>query len=292
MRLRPIAFAMLAVAFIAAFSLMAPRSAQAEPGDAKSMAQAHQHDAPTPTPAAKMDPRVPVEAREVSYGKTGAAELKGYLARPKGAQGPLPAVIVIHEWWGLNDNVRAMTRRLAGEGYAALAVDLYAGKNAGDPEGAMKLMQDANANEAAGIANVKAAYDYLAGEQKATSVGTIGWCFGGGWSLKTALALPDKVNATVMYYGAVVTDPAKLAPLKMPILGNFAGDDKGIPPSAVKEFEKALKAADKWLSALQDANIAKTVEQRANVEYGRLQVNKYLAHLTDEEFFEKWRFQR
>jgi len=245
MRLRTIALTAAAVTLFAAAALVALRPASAEPGDAKSMAQSHQHDTPTPTPAAMTEPRVPVEAREVSYGKTDSAELKGYLARPKGAKGPLPGLIVIHEWWGLNDNIRAMTRRLAGEGYTALAVDLYAGKNATDPQAAMALMQAADANEAAGIANVKAAYDYLVTEQKAGTVGTIGWCFGGGWSLKTALALPDKVDATVMYYGKVVTDTKALEPLKMPILGNFAGDDQGIPPSAVKEFEKALKADGK-----------------------------------------------
>ena len=246
MRMRTIALATLAVVLGTTVPLVAPLPANAEPGDAKSMAEAHQHDAPTPTPAVKMEPRVPVETQEgVVYGKSDVTEYKGYLARPKDAKGPMPGIIVIHEWWGLNDNIRAMTRRLAGEGYTALAVDLYAGKTASDPATAQKLMQDAAANEAAGIANLKAAYEYLVRQEKATSVGTIGWCAGGGWSLKTALALPDKVNATVMYYGAVETDPKKLAPLKMPILGNFAGDDQAIPPSAVKEFEKALKDAGK-----------------------------------------------
>src|SRR4030095_14309210 len=97
--------------------------------------------------------------------------------------------------WRINDNIRAMTRRLAGEGYTALAVDLYAGKNASDPENATKLMQEANKNEAAGIANVKAAYQFLVDEQKAPSVGTIGWCFGGRWSLPTGRGAPHQVHA-------------------------------------------------------------------------------------------------
>jgi carboxymethylenebutenolidase len=128
MRLRTIALTTAAVSLFAAAALVALRPASAEPGDAKSMAEAHQHDAPAPTPAAKMEPRVPVDAMEVTYGKTETGTLKGYLARPKGAKGPLPGIIVIHEWWGLNDNIRAMTRRLAGEGYTALAVDLYGGR--------------------------------------------------------------------------------------------------------------------------------------------------------------------
>jgi carboxymethylenebutenolidase len=241
MRARTIALAALSLSFAAG----APRSAHAEPGDAKSMAESHQHDAPTPSPAAKMEPRVPVETKEVTYATIGGKPVKGYLARPEGAKGPLPGLIVIQEWWGLNDNIRQMTKRLAGEGYAALAVDLYGGKTASDPDTAMKMMQAASEDEANGIANVKAAYDYLVNELKAPKVGTVGWCFGGGWSLKTALALPDKVDATVIYYGAVVTDPKTLAPLKMPILGNFAGEDKSITPASVKAFEQALKDAGK-----------------------------------------------
>ena len=234
-----------ALSLILIGGLVAARPARAESGDAASMMKEHKHDAPTATPAVKVEPRVPVDAKEVTYATVGGKPVKGYLARPQGAKGPLPGLIVIHEWWGLNDNVRAMARRLAGEGYAALAVDLYAGKTAADPEAAMKLMQAASDNEAPGIANVKGAYDYLTKDQKAPKVGTVGWCFGGGWSLKTALALPDKVNATVMYYGQVVTDPKKLAPLQMPILGNFAGEDKGITPANVKAFEQALKDGGK-----------------------------------------------
>jgi carboxymethylenebutenolidase len=84
----------------------------------------HQHDAPTPTPAATAEPRVPVLVQELAYGEGARSNLVGYLAMPQDAAEPLPGVIVIHEWWGLNENIKAMTRRLAGEGYVALAVDL------------------------------------------------------------------------------------------------------------------------------------------------------------------------
>ena len=100
------------------------------------MAQEHQHDKPTPSPAAMQEPAQPVTGEEVTYGEAGGKPLHGYAARPKSAQGALPSVIVIHEWWGLNDNIRAMARRLAGEGYQALAVDLYGGAHADTPDAA------------------------------------------------------------------------------------------------------------------------------------------------------------
>lgn len=212
------------------------------------MHEAHQHDAPVPSAATEIAPKVPVDGADVVYATVGGQQVKGYLARPKDAKSPLPALIVIHEWWGLNDNIRAMARRLAGEGYTALAVDLYGGQAAADPDAATKLMQGVMANPSAANENLKAAYEFLKAHEKAPKVGTIGWCFGGGWSLATALLLPDKVSATVMYYGRVVTDPKLLAPLQMPILGLFGGADQSITEADVKAFEAALQSAGKKAS--------------------------------------------
>ena len=93
--------------------------------------------------------------------------------------------------------------------------------------------------------NLRQAYAYLEGTRQAPKVGTIGWCFGGGWSLSTALLLPDKIDATVIYYGRLESDPGKLKPLSMPILGLFGELDKGIPVDSVRAFEAALTAAGK-----------------------------------------------
>ena len=182
------------------------------------MAQEHQHDKPTPSPAAMQEPARPVTAEEVTYGEAGGKTLHGYVARPRTAQGALPSLIVIHEWWGLNDNIRAMTRRLAGEGYQALAVDLYGGAHADTPDAAMKLMNAAMQNPAAAQDNLKLAAAWLQGKG-AKKLGVIGWCFGGGWSLDTTLLMPGKIDGTVIYYGHLETDPAKLASLKHPVLG-------------------------------------------------------------------------
>jgi carboxymethylenebutenolidase len=205
---------------------------------AAQMAQEHQHDAPTPSPATEPEPREPVVTMDnVPYGTAGGQALHGYIAHPKG-RGPsgIPALIVIHEWWGLNDNIKAVTRRLAGEGYTALAVDLYGGTHATTPDEAQKLMAGALGQMDVTAANLRAAYDDLK-QAGATRVGVIGWCFGGGWSLQTALAIPDGIAAAVVYYGRPESDRAKLGALRAPVLGLYGADDKSIPVEAVHGFE-------------------------------------------------------
>jgi carboxymethylenebutenolidase len=222
--------------------------AVAHAGDEKTtaarMAQEHQHDKPVPTPAATEEPSHPVSAAEVTYGEVAGKPVHGYLAAPKQAKGKLPGLIVIHEWWGLNDNIRSMTRRLAGEGYQALAVDLYGGATADSPDQATKLMNGVLADMAPAAANLKQAVAYLKGKG-ATKIGVIGWCFGGGWSLQTPLLAPDEINATVIYYGRLESDPAKLAALKSPVIGFFGAADNSIPPASVHAFEDALKKQGK-----------------------------------------------
>ena len=211
-----------------------------EKADLQKMAQEHQHDKPVASPAAMEAPAQPVDGADVTYGEIGGKPLHGYAAHPKSAKGPLPGVIVIHEWWGLNDNIRAMTRRLAGEGYEALAVDLYGGSHAESPDEAMKLMNAVQQNPAPAQDNLRHAAAWLEGK-KVTKLGVIGWCFGGGWSLNTTLMMPDKIAATVIYYGRLETDPAKLATIKHPVLANFGGADPSIPADTIQAFENTLK---------------------------------------------------
>jgi carboxymethylenebutenolidase len=211
-----------------------------EKADLQRMAQEHQHDKPAATQAALQEPSQPVTGEEVTYGEAGGNTLHGYAARPKGAQGSLPGLIVIHEWWGLNDNIRAMTRRLAGEGYQTLAVDLYGGSHAETPEQATKLMNAAMQNPGAAQDNLRRAAAWLEGKG-VKRLGVIGWCFGGGWSLNTTLLMPEKIAATVIYYGHLEADPAKLATIRHPVIGFFGAEDKSIPAEGVRQFEAALK---------------------------------------------------
>lgn len=216
-----------------------------EEADMDRMAQEHQHDKPVASEAATTPPAQEVTGEEVVYAEVGGKPVRGFLAKPAAAQGPLPGILVIQEWWGLNDNIRQMAKRLAGEGYTALAVDLYDGQVASDPQQAQKLMQAVLQNRAAGEENLRQAYAYLETKQNAPKIGVIGWCFGGGWSLATALLLPDKIDAAVIYYGHLETDKAKLGELRMPVLAFFGGKDKSLPVATVRQFETAMKELGK-----------------------------------------------
>ncbi len=156
-----------------------------------------------------------------------------------------PALIVIHEWWGLNDNIRQVTERLAGEGYVALAVDLYGGEAAATPKQAMQKMQSLMGNVEAANDNLRAAFAFLENEQGAPRIGVVGWCLGGQWSLRTALLLPEKIDAAVIYYGSLNTDPEALATLQMPVMGNFAENDPLIPLDSVEALRSTLASQGK-----------------------------------------------
>ena len=205
------------------------------------MAELHKGDTPVASPAAKDVAPDTVTTEDVTYGTLNGTPFTGYLAKPVDASSPLPGLIVIQEWWGLNDNIRTMTRRLASEGYAALAVDLYDGAVATTRDEAKTLVQAAIQNSDRLTENVVAAHNYLTDVQEAPSVGSIGWCFGGSWSLNTALALPTDLDAAVIYYGGQIsTDPAILEPLQMPIQGHFGSLDSNPSIDTVQAFETAL----------------------------------------------------
>jgi len=210
-------------------------------------AEAHAADSPVATPAATTRPVADVSGRTVVYGRVAGQPVSGYLVRPSAATGPLPGLIVIHEWWGLNDNVRAEAARLAAQGYVVLAVDLYRGKVATEPREAMKLSQWLTTNADLAEDNLHDAYAYLDRVEAAPRIGTIGWCLGGRWSLRAALILPDKIDATVIYYGTVKVDEADLARLQMPVLGLFGSNDRVVPVATVRAFEAAMKRQGKNL---------------------------------------------
>src|ERR1041385_3210676 len=145
------------------------------------------------------------------------AGTKAYLSLPPG-QGPFPAIVVIHEWWGLNGNIEHWSDRLAGLGWAALAVDLYGGKVATTPDEAMAVMKGVDPAKAK--ATLDAAIDFVAKDPRiaAKKRVVIGRCFGGGWSLQTALAHPE-LDGAIIYYGQLETDPAKPGAIKAHVLG-------------------------------------------------------------------------
>jgi len=206
------------------------------------MAEEHEGDRPVASGAAATSPSQAVTTDTVTYATVDGREVTGYVAAPETAADSLPGLIVIHEWWGLNDNIRSMTRRLAAEGYRALAVDLYYGAVASSPDSAGSLTSTVDQEEA--VSNLRQAHAWLT-EQGAPSVGSIGWCFGGGWSLQTALALPEDLDAAVIYYGRLVTEPGRLDPLQMPLQGHFGAEDGSIPVEQVRRFEAVLDSLGK-----------------------------------------------
>lgn len=184
-------------------------------------------------------------AEETVTFKSGEDSVSAFLARPDG-KGPFPGVIVIQEWWGLNDWIKDQARALAKEGYVALAVDLYRGKIATRQEDAHQLMMGTPRDRA--LRDLKAGLALLGGRPDVdkTRLGSIGWCLGGMYTLALAVEEPG-LAAAVAYYGAPPTDEAAIARIKAPVLGNFGGDDKGPAPEAVKAFEAAMKKAGKTI---------------------------------------------
>jgi len=224
---------------------------QPEPGSAGEfiarMETEHAGDHPVASPAAEIEPAGEVLSGPAIYAELEGAPVTGFVAHPPG-EGPFPGVIVIHEWWGLNDNIRAMAERLAGEGYLALAVDLYEGEVAEDRDNASRLARRASERAERVGENLRLAAEHLEEQGMVSRLGVIGWCFGGGWSLRAALLLPDRVDAAVVYYGRVPTDPTELEPLASPVLGIFGALDQGIPLDGVRAFETALSDLGKEAS--------------------------------------------
>ncbi len=178
----------------------------------------------------------------VSY-PSGSETVSGYLAAPEGA-GKKPAVVVIHEWYGLNDFARGKADYFAKQGYVALAVDLYRGKLATDADTAHQLMRGLPEDRA--LRDLQAAVAYLRSRPDVDSkrIGSVGWCMGGGWSLNLALAEPTLAGA-VIYYGHLMTEDATMQKLKVALLGSFGGKDQGIPPESVTEFQTKARAMQK-----------------------------------------------
>ena len=173
----------------------------------------------------------------------GSTQVTGYLALPRG-EGTHPAMIVIQQWWGLNDWVKEQSDSLAKNGYIAFAVDLYKGKVAHDQETAHQLMSGLDEDEV--MKTLRAATDYLRARDdvRAQAIGSIGWCMGGKYSIRLAAADPG-IRACVMYYGAPITDEATIRGIQAAVLGNFGGEDKGPSPEQVKTFQAALRKAGK-----------------------------------------------
>lgn len=184
-------------------------------------------------------------AEMVEYAGPDGDMLPGYLARPEG-EGPYPAVIVLQEWWGLNEHIKDVARRMAQQGYVALAPDLYKGQVATEPDEARKLVMEldmpAAVQEIGSAADFLLAQETVSGEQ----VGIMGFCMGGGLVLQSVRADGEagagRYGAAVAFYGTPL-NPDEAAQVKTPVLGLYGADDGGIPATAVNMMAEALTAA-------------------------------------------------
>jgi carboxymethylenebutenolidase len=180
-----------------------------------------------------------LESRTINY----YGNATGYIVHPEdGAY--LPAVIMFHEWWGLNQHIKDAANKLDNEGYVVLAVDLYNGEVATESSRAGQLAGSVSDNPAEAIGNLNAAVQHVSSLQNVNGsrIASLGWCFGGGQSMQLALNTDQPLAATVIYYGNLVTDQAELAEITWPVLGVFGSIDQSIPVDTVNQFDAALDA--------------------------------------------------
>lgn len=197
--------------------------------------------ADTTLPPAILGTAPPPRGEPVAYLDDDPATV-GYVSVPEG-EGPFPSIILIHEWNGLVDRVRQMADALADQGYVAFAADLYHGQTGASRDENMALMQAAQANQAGMIENLDAAVAWLRARSDVTGrIGAVGWCFGGGVALSFGLDGAEH-QATAIFYGRLIDDPARLARLSHEVYGTFGELDAGIPPERVEAFAEALEAA-------------------------------------------------
>ena len=164
--------------------------------------------------------------------------VQGYLAEPEGT--PRAGMIVIQEWWGLNDDIRGIADRFAVEGYLAVAPDLYDGKVSTEPDEAMKLAMALERDVAARVVDADIAW--LKAERGVAKVGCIGFCMGGGLTLATAMRPTSQVDAVHVFYGGGMPPAEQISAITVPVMGSYGAEDTGIPVDQVETLRAALES--------------------------------------------------
>ncbi|MFM2120070.1 MAG: hypothetical protein RL722_1538 [Pseudomonadota bacterium] len=176
--------------------------------------------------------------KTVSFQRPDGQSVSGYLAEPAQATGA-PAVVVIQEWWGLNDQIRGVADRFATAGYLALVPDLYRGKSTVEAEEAHHLMTGLNFGDAAGQ-DVRGAVQFL--KQRSAKVGVTGYCMGGALTVLSLCNVPE-VDAGVVWYGMPPVDYVDASRIKAPMQAHWATQDEFFAIAAVDVLEEKLRAA-------------------------------------------------
>lgn len=183
-----------------------------------------------------------IKTQWVQY-TSGADTVKAFLAMPD-MDGAFPALILIHEWYGLNEWIQHNAKEFAQRGYVALAIDLYRGKVATSSDEAHELMR--GLPEARVTRDLRAAFKVLRERDDVypDRIGAIGWCMGGGYALVAATSV-EGLAAAVVCYGRILSEPEEIQKIACPVLGIFGEKDRGIPVASVKTFERQAQQLDK-----------------------------------------------
>ncbi|MFY9751157.1 MAG: dienelactone hydrolase family protein [Candidatus Acidiferrales bacterium] len=214
------------------------------------------------TPPEATPLQVKTETVEIPVEK---ATIAGYMAYPDTGN-RYPAIVLVHEWWGLNDWIKEQAQKFAAQGYAVLAVDLYRGKVATDPMEAHELMRGLPQDLA--MRDLEAGLVYLVQRKEVTRdrLAVVGWCMGGGLAIQFAIRQPH-LSACIVNYGALPTDPNDMQQIGAAVLGNFGADDRGITPTDVQDFQKAMQNANRRVDVKIYEGAGHGFENPANATY-------------------------
>lgn len=181
-----------------------------------------------------------VLADSLPYAEIGDELVYGYFAIPVDMIDPYPAIVMLHDGFGLDDGARALAERIASEGFIVLAVDLFFGRTADEVSAARELQIEVLEDMQIADANIAQALEFVRSSTGAPSIGVLGFGFGGGLTLDTAIEHGDEVAAAVNFYGQVKTDRDSLRQLTVPVLGFFLENDRAVPPQTVRDFEQVM----------------------------------------------------
>ncbi len=167
-----------------------------------------------------------------------ALPLRGHLSQP--GDGPAPSVILIHEWWGLNESIKKVSQRLSQEGFMAFAIDLYGGRVTRDAQSAAHYMNSLDWNQVE--TELREAVVGLGALNPGKKIGVMGFCLGGALSLFAAAKVPE-IKACVPFYGIPDASRVDLSRIRVPVLGHWANRDKGCTPERVDALERQFQQA-------------------------------------------------
>ena len=218
------------------------RDGAAQPGSAGSESDPGSADATTEAPSG---PGRGMLAETLPYADIDEQLVYGHFSFPADMVEPIPAIILIHDRWGLDESIHAISQRLAAEGYIVIAIDLFGGGVTESTDVAREFEIKVLENPDFAAENIRQAYQFLKESFGVPAIATVGMGFGGAWSLNSAMLLPDELDASVIFYGQVIDDLEKLTPIQVPLLGLFGGDDRVVRSDTVLDFEAALNTLKK-----------------------------------------------